>query len=292
MTAIYGTVELGGTKTRCAIGDESGHLSDVLTIPTESPESTLATVVGHLASHEIRAVGVACFGPIELRPEHPEYGHVTRTPKPGWSGADVVGTLREGLGIPVAFDTDVNGAALGESRWGAGLGHDPLVYVTVGTGIGGGMVVEGRPHHGLVHPEMGHMSAIRDPEDPFSGSCPFHGDCIEGLASGTAIEQRFGAPAVSLPRASLREAVRLEVSYLSQLARNVVYALAPTRIVLGGGVMNLPGLFDALVQAVPIQLAGYPGLSEHEHDFLARPGLGDRSGLAGGVALAIQEQGR
>ncbi|MGA8040171.1 MAG: ROK family protein [Acidimicrobiia bacterium] len=291
MTTIYGTVELGGTKTKCAIGDETGQLSEILTIPTESPESTLAAVIGHLGSHDVGAVGVACFGPVELRSEHPDYGHVTRTPKSGWSGADVVGALESGLDVPVAFDTDVNGAALGESRWGAGMGYDPLVYVTVGTGIGGGLVVEGRPHHGLVHPEMGHMNAIRDPEDPFPGSCPFHGDCVEGLASGLAIERRSGAAAASLSGEALGEAIRLEVFYLAQLVRNIVYAIAPSRIVIGGGVMKLPGLFEALVEAVPTELAGYPGLPEHREGFLARPGLGDRSGLAGGVALALAETG-
>ncbi len=289
MTALYGTVELGGTKTRCAVGEESGEISDVLTIPTEEPEITLGGIIAHLQAYPIQTVGVACFGPVELRPDHPEYGHVTRTPKPGWSGADVVGALLDGLRVPVAFDTDVNTAALGELTWGAGMGHDPVVYVTVGTGIGGGLVIGGRPHHGLGHPEMGHMIAVRDSRDPFAGTCPFHGDCIEGLASGTAIEERFGMPGASLDGGHLAEAIRLEAFYLSQLMRDIVYAIAPSRIIIGGGVMNLDGLFDALVSEVPRQLAGYPGLPEHQGDLLATPGLGDLSGLAGGLALAVLE---
>jgi len=199
---------MGGTKTLAGVGSSPDDLSDVLTIPTTTPEETLGRLTRHLRSFDLDAVGIASFGPVELRRDRIGYGSIGVTPKRAWSGVAVVGPVEEALGVPVGFDTDVNGAALGEHRWGAGRGIESLVYVTVGTGIGGGALAGGRPVHGLGHPEMGHISVRRDPGDTCLGVCPLHGDCLEGLASGPAIEARFGTTAESLNDADRGQAVR------------------------------------------------------------------------------------
>jgi len=286
VVVLYGTIELGGTKTSVALGSTPDDLGPVLTIPTADPIGTLDRVIGHLVSGSPEAVGIASFGPVELRATHPNFGHITVTPKQGWSGVDVAGPVMETLGVPVGFDTDVNGAALGEWRWGAGRGLSSLVYVTVGTGIGGGALIGGEPVHGLGHPEMGHMTVRRHADDPYTGGCPFHGDCLEGLASGPAIQARFGVPGARLSGGDLEQAVRLEAFYLSQLVRNLVYALSPERVIFGGGVSQMHGLLDLVASTLPDQLAGYPGLAEHGSGFVVPAGLGDLAGLAGGLVLA------
>ena len=283
---IYGTVEMGGTKTSCAMGSSPDDLSRELTIPTTDPSETLGRVIDHLAIGSAEAVGIASFGPLELRRDHPGYGQIGFTPKQGWSGVDVVGPFSAALGVPIGFDTDVNGAALGEWTWGAGRGLGSIVYVTVGTGIGGGALVEGEPIHGLGHPEMGHIMVRRHPDDEFPGACPAHGDCLEGLASGTAVERRHGARGERLTGGELRRAVEIEVFYLTQMARDLVYTLAPERIILGGGVSSLPGLVERVGASLAVDLAGYPGLDEHRHGFVVPPQLGRLSGLAGGLVLA------
>ncbi|MDP9143300.1 MAG: ROK family protein, partial [Actinomycetota bacterium] len=235
----YGTVEIGGTKTSCASGTTPDDLARVRTFPTTDPAATLGRIIDQLSGHDLQAVGIASFGPVELRPTHTGYGHITVTPKHGWSDTDVVGPIRAALAVPVGFDTDVNGAALGEGRWGAGRGLGSFVYVTVGTGIGGGGIVDGAPLHGLGHPEMGHISVRRHPDDLFVGVCSLHGDCLEGLASGPAIEGRFGVTGASLSGDYLDQAVALEAFYLGQMVRNLIYTLAPERVILGGGVANM-----------------------------------------------------
>jgi len=284
--ARYGTVEIGGTKTSVAIGSSPDDLAEVVTIPTTDPDETLERVIDHLLAGSPQAVGIASFGPVELRREHPAYGTITITPKTGWSGVDVVGPIRDVLVVPIGFDTDVNGAALGEGRWGAGLGLDTFVYVTVGTGIGGGVLVGREPIHGLVHPEMGHVTVRRHPDDRFDGVCRLHGDCLEGLASGPSIEARFGSPPDRLSGEQQRDAVRLEAFYLAQMMRDLVYVLSPERIVVGGGVAELPGLHAEVSRGLNTELNGYPGLPEHESGFVVPPGLGSLSGLAGGLVLA------
>jgi fructokinase len=283
---LFGTVELGGTKTSCAVGTTPENLGDVLTIPTAEPSATLDQVIDHLRERSVEAVGVASFGPVELRRERLEYGHITTTPKQGWSGADIVGRFETGLGVPVGFDTDVNGAALGEGNWGAGQGLGSFVYLTIGTGIGGGALLDGVPVHGLGHPEMGHMSIRRHPEDDFAGSCRLHGDCLEGLASGPAIAGRLGVSGESMSVEQREHTILFETFYLTQLVRNLIYTLAPERVIMGGGVSKMPGLLDAVRQALPVELGGYPGLEEHTSGFVVPPGLGDLSGLAGGLVLA------
>jgi fructokinase len=213
------------------------------------------------------------------------------TPKAGWSGTDLTGVFRDALAIPVGLDTDVNGAALGECRWGAGRGLRSIVYVTVGTGIGGGALIDGEPVHGLGHPEMGHVVVRRHPDDQSPGVCPFHGDCLEGLASGPAIAARSGLPAEALIGNDLGEAVEIEAFYLGQLVRDLVYLHAPQRVIIGGGVTGLPALLEQVNERLVIELSGYPGLPQHDSGFVVSPGLGRLSGLAGGLILAERALG-
>jgi fructokinase len=255
-------------------------------IATTTPDQTVPAAVEFFRSHPpVRAIGIATFGPVELRRAHPGYGCITTTPKPGWSGADLVTPITSGLGVPVAIETDVTGAALGEWRWGAGRGLRNLVYFTVGTGIGGGALVDGRPVPGMVHPEMGHVLVARQSGDDFPGNCPFHGDCLEGMAAGPAIEARWGRRGEELGELTER-AVTLEAAYLASGFRNVVYTLAPERIVLGGGVGSLPGLVERVNRALVEEMAGYAVQPEHHHGFVVAPGLGANAGAAGALALA------
>lgn len=288
---MFAGIEAGGTKFVCAVGTGPDDLSALTSVPTTSPAETLGAVVEHLRAHgPFRAVGVASFGPVDLQPGSPTYGHITSTPKPGWQRTDVVGALREAFGVPVGFDTDVNGAALAEGRWGAARGLDTHVYVTVGTGIGGGAVVSGRLVHGLLHPEMGHLMVRRHPDDDFAGTCPYHGDCLEGLASGPALAARWGRSADDLgPRRD--EAVALEAWYLGELACSLAYVLSPQRVVIGGGVAQLEGLLPAVRSGAVARLAGYldaPAITEHSDSWLVAPALRGRSGVLGAIALAEQ----
>jgi fructokinase len=277
----YGSVEIGGTKTSCVVGSSPDDLSPVLTFSTSEPVETLGNVIDYLRAESPDAVGIAAFGPLDLVD-----GRVGVTPKEGWSGADLVGPLRASIEVPTGLDTDVNGAALGESRWGAAQGLRTFVYVTVGTGIGGGAIVNGETVHGLGHPEMGHISVRRHPEDTYPGICRLHGDCLEGLASGPAIGARFAVPGEALSGADLTTAVEIEAFYLAQMMRNLVYILAPERVIVGGGVSGLPGLLDLVNRRLVGELSGYPGFPEHDSGFVVPPGLGDMSGLAGGMVLA------
>ena len=286
---MYAGVEAGGTKFVCAVGTGPDDLSDPVTIPTTTPAETLRRTIEALRDHgPLDAIGVAAFGPVDLRRGSPTYGFITSTPKPHWTDTDVVGPLRAAFDVPVGFDTDVNGAALGERRWGAAQGLDTFVYVTVGTGIGAGGMAAGAPLHGLLHPEMGHLLVRRHPDDDLAGTCPYHGDCLEGLASGPAIERRWGRPGRQLGD-DLPAAVDLEASYLAQLAVSITYVLSPARIVLGGGVMHLPGLLDAVRERTLALLNGYldvPAITAEVEHYLVAPGLGDRAGVLGAVALA------
>ncbi len=287
-----GAVEVGGTKVICLIGSDPDHIVARTRIPTGSPAETLAQVCAFfqqevVAGGPLAAVGIASFGPLELRRSHPRYGFITASPKPGWSNVDMVGPVQSALGVPVGFDTDVNGAALAEGRWGAARDLGTFVYLTVGTGVGAGAVVEGRILHGLGHPEMGHLSVPRQPGDGFAGDCPFHGDCWEGMAGGAAIAARWGRPAEQLDGDELRAAVQLEAAYLAAGLRSVVYLIAPQRIVIGGSVAGLPGLFPLARARLAEELAGYPGLSEHAaDDFIVPAALGSLAGPAGALVLA------
>jgi fructokinase len=279
VTAVGG-IEAGGTKWVCAVGTGPDELAATKTFPTTTPVETIGRAVAFLRREgPVRAVGIGSFGPVDLRPGSPTWGSITRTPKPGWASTDVAGTIGRELGVPVAFDTDVDVAALGEHRWGAARGLDTFCYVTVGTGIGGGAIVGGRIVHGLLHPEFGHMRIPHDlGADPFPGSCPYHGDCWEGLAAGPALETRWGKPAQELAD----EAVwKLEACYIALGLVNVVSVLSPERIVLGGGVLRAPGLLELVRAELDGLLAGYVTAE------VVPPALGSLSGVLGAIALAV-----
>lgn len=293
MQPLIGSVEAGGTKMVCAVGTGPDDIRDEVRFPTTTAAQTLPRVIGYFrtwqAEHgqRIAAIGYGTFGPCDPHPGSPTFGWITKTPKPGWSETDVVGPLREAFGVPVGFDTDVNGAALGEHLWGAARDVGTAVYVTVGTGIGGGILVAGRILHGLVHPEIGHMAVPRDPgRDPFEGTCPFHGDCLEGLAAGPAIAARWRVPAAEL--APEHPAWDLEAHYLALMCRTLVCTVSPQRIVLGGGVMGQSRLFPKVRRMTQELLNGYvqaPEILERIEEFIVPPGLGNRAGVAGCMAL-------
>lgn len=287
----FGGIEAGGSKWVCAIGDGAAGVLAIETIPTTTPEETISRAAEFFKqSGPVDGVGVASFGPIDIRRGSPTWGYITTTPKPGWAHTDVVGKLRAALEIPVAFDTDVNAAALAEWRWGAAVGLDTFSYITVGTGIGGGAIVNGRLVHGLLHPEIGHMRIPHDrARDRFDGVCPYHGDCLEGLASGEAIRQRWGRPAEEL---SADLAVwELESEYLAFGLMNVICALSPQRIVVGGGVPKQRTLLSLLRRRLQELLAGYfnaPELTQPDaiDRYIVPPALGDQSGVLGAIELA------
>ena len=288
---ILGGVEAGGTKLVCVSGTADGRILAERRIATGDPAPTLAAAVAFFrdeaaAGRRAAAVGVASFGPLDLRPG-PGHGRILATPKPGWSGADPAGALRDALGVPVAVDTDVTAAALAEGRWGAARGLASYAYVTVGTGIGVGAVVGGRPVHGLPHPEAGHLGVPRQAGDDFPGLCPFHGDCLEGMASGPAMAGRWGAPPEDLEGAARERALELEAAYLAAGLRAIVYALAPERIVMGGGVAGMDGLVALTGARLRAALGGYPGLPEHDDPgFVRAAALGAAAGPRGALILA------
>jgi fructokinase len=268
----------------CGIGSGPDDLHTVETFPTTTPAETLQRTAEFFAQNGgVSAVGVGSFGPIDLRA-----GRVTTTPKRGWANTEVVSVLHDALGVPVAFDTDVNAAALGEGRWGAAVGLDTFCYFTVGTGIGGGVMAGGRLVHGLIHPEVGHMLIPHDrARDPFPGSCPFHGDCFEGLAAGSAIERRWGKPGEELGDRS--DVWELEAEYLALGVVNVICVMSPQRVILGGGVMKQPSLLPLVRARTRELLAGYvgaPELSDGLDDYIVGPALGDRAGVLGAIELA------
>ena len=293
MPDYFAGIEAGGTKFVCAAGSGPESILAEARFPTTTPAATLAAAIEFFQAQQARfgpprAVGIASFGPLDARPGSPTYGWITSTPKPGWANVNLVGPLRQALGVPAGFDTDVNGAALSEGRWGAGQGLDNLVYLTVGTGIGGGALVDGRPIHGLLHPEMGHIRVPHDWQaDPFPGSCPYHADCLEGLASGPAIEARWGRAGSELP--SDHPAWTLEAHYLAQGLANLVLSLSPQRLILGGGVMEQAQLFPLIRAEVRRLLNGYiqsPWLEDRLDEYIVPPGLGARAGVLGALALA------
>ena len=289
LTEVWGGIEAGGTHFACAAGTGPDELRADISFPTTTPKETIGRAVEFFLSIEgIAAIGIASFGPVDLDPSSPSYGHITSTPKPGWSNTDIVGKVRDVLKVPVGFDTDVNGAALSEHLWGAAHGVDNFVYLTVGTGIGGSSMTEGHLVHGLVHPEMGHLRIPHDPKaDDFVGSCPYHGDCLEGLASGPAIAQRWGKTPESLPED--HPAWQLEATYLGLAVANLVCILSPRRIIMGGGVMEQPTLLPMVRRKVLEELNGYvqaADILQHIDSYIVSPSLGDRAGVLGAIALA------
>lgn len=295
MTRLYGGIEAGGTKFVCMIGTGPDHVVDETRFSTTLPDETIRKTIAFFAPYagrgELAAVGIATFGPVDLNPLSPTYGHITTTPKPDWSQVDLQGQIQRALHVPIAFDTDVNAAAFGEHYWvPANRPLDPFLYITIGTGIGVGVLANGRPLHGLIHCEAGHFALPHDwQKDPFSGVCPYHGDCLEGLASGPSMARRWGQPAEALP--SQHAAWEMEAGYIALALVNLIYAYSPERIVLGGGVPQHPGLHEVVRQKVRQHLNGYihsPMVLERIDEYIVMPSLGNRSGVLGAIAMALE----
>lgn len=293
MNRLYGGIEAGGTKFVCMIGTGPDGVVGETRFSTTLPDMTIRQAVAffepYSRSGELAAVGIATFGPVDLNPASATYGHITTTPKPDWSQVDLQGQIQRALGLPVAFDTDVNAAAFGEHYWISGNQMlDPFLYITVGTGIGVGVLANGQPLHGLIHCEAGHSVIPHDwHKDPFPGVCPYHGDCLEGLASGPSMAQRWGQPAEKLPVG--HAAWDLEADYIALALTNLIYAYSPERIVLGGGVAQHLGLYDMVRSKVQHYLNGYvqsPMVLEKIGDYIVKPSLGNRSGVLGAIAMA------
>lgn len=289
-TEIFGGIEAGGTKFLCGIGTGPDNL-EVVSFPTTTPDETVPQAIRFFrqrAGGRMSALGIASFGPIDLDPASTTYGRITTTPKLLWRHYDFAGALAKAIAVPIGWDTDVNAAALAERRWGAAQDVEDCLYLTVGTGIGGGAVVRGRPVHGMMHPEMGHIRVPHDRQhDPFEGSCPFHGDCLEGLASGPAVRQRWGIPAEDLPMD--HPAWALEAHYLALALSTFACTLSPQRIILGGGLMQRALLLPLIRQRVADLLNGYMGklrsVEELNH-YIVPPTLGHHAGLLGAILLA------
>lgn len=279
---LVAAIEMGGTKINLAVGTGPSDIRAEAIVPTTDPQSTIAEILSFLrAQHGLAAIGISAFGPVCLDRTSSQWGHITATTKPGWSNTPVASVVADALSIPVAFDTDVNGAALGEHRWGALKGAEVGLYLTVGTGIGGGVIINGRPLHGRVHPEMGHIRLKRASDDDFAGICPFHGDCLEGLASGPAIEARLGR---SLSHTARNDPGRTHViDTLGQGVASLALTLSPNRIVIGGGVAKSSHFHADVQRATRHWLGDY---LEIPTDFIVPPLLGDRAGVCGSIALA------
>jgi fructokinase len=292
MTTLYGGIEAGGTKFVCAVASGPGDVRAEVRFPTTTPAETIGRSISffqeQVAAAPLAAIGIAAFGPVDPNPLSPTFGFITTTPKPGWANADFAGAVGRALGLPVGFDTDVNGAALGEHRWGAAQGLDTFLYLTIGTGVGGGGMVGGQLMHGLVHPEMGHIRMPRPKDDDFPGICPYHGDCFEGLACGPALKARWGQPAETLP--ADHPAWDLEAQTIALGLCNFIFTLSPQRIIIGGGVMAQEQMFPLVRRKVQTLLAGYvqsPAiLGDGIDSYIVPPGLGNMAGVLGAIALA------
>ncbi|MEX1030263.1 MAG: ROK family protein [Paenibacillaceae bacterium] len=284
-----GAIEAGGTKFVVGIGNEQGVIEERISIPTEHPEQTLSKVNAYFRDKRVDAIGVGTFGPINIDPNSPQYGHVTTTPKPGWSGFNFLGALKQHFDVPYGWDTDVNAAALGEAVWGAAKGLDSCVYYTFGTGVGLGIYTEGKLVHGLVHPEGGHVMTRRHPDDHYEGFCPYHGDCLEGVSAGPAIERRWKVKGSELPID--HPAWSMEAYYIAQAVASTILILSPKKVILGGGVMKQEQLFPLIRTEVLRQLNGYVNAAAILNDidqYIVSPGLGDNAGLCGALALGLR----
>lgn len=285
---ILGALEAGGTKMVMSVGNEACCLSEREEIPTETPEITIPRMIRWFGERHTEALGIGSFGPVDLDPGSKRYGWIMRSPKLFWQNTPLLERMRDGLGIPVLIDTDVNAAALAEYELGAAKGLRSCLYVTVGTGVGGGLVAEGSLVHGLIHPEIGHMLLRAEPEDPApEGFCPFHKGCLEGLASGPAIEKRWGKNAKELPPE--HPAWDLEAAYLAQMCMNIACVVSPQRIILGGGVMQQKHLFPKIRKSFREKLNGYLASDEillNTDRYITEPGLGIDSGVTGALLLA------
>lgn len=292
---LVGGIEAGGTKFVCAVGTGPGDIRAEVRFPTTTPAETIGRALSFFGEQAewhgaLAAVGIGSFGPLDPNPVSATFGTITTTPKPGWGDTDLGGMIRDTLQVPIGFDTDVNSAALGEWRWGAAQGLDNFIYLTIGTGIGGGGMINSHLLHGLLHPEMGHIPLPHDwSADPFAGRCPYHGDCLEGMASGPAMQDRWDAPAHTLPVG--HPAWELEAHYLALALHTFICTLSPERIILGGGVMQQAHLFPLVRRKVQESLNGYvqsPSVLAAIDDYIVPPALGGRAGVLGAIALGQQ----
>jgi len=292
---LFGGIEAGGSKFTCAVGNANGKIEHRIHIPTTTPNETMLQVIKFFQAINLNtslaAIGVATFGPVDLDRKSPQYGYITTPPKPGWKHYNMVGTIREVFNIPIGFNTDVNGAAIGEYRWGAAKGLDTFIYVTVGTGIGAGGMVAGNLMSGLVHPEMGHMFIPQDlTKDNFAGICPFHGNCLEGLASGPAMQKRWNIKNLN-DLSPKHPGWDLETHYLALAFVNCITILSPQKIILGGGVIKNKHIYPKIREQVQKLLNGYIKHAKIIVDidkYIVEPGLGEHSGIRGALALAEQ----
>lgn len=284
---VLGALEAGGTKMVCAVGNESGEISELISLPTREPAETMPEMIAFFQSHKIQALGVGCFGPIDLRKSSQTYGFITSTPKAAWRNYPIVNEFQNALHVPIGFDTDVNAAALGEAAFGITKGLQNSIYLTIGTGVGAGIIVNGKPLHGMLHPEAGHILIRRHKRDlDYAGTCPYHCDCLEGLASGPSIEKRWGVKAALL--SGRQDVWELEAYYIGQALCNYILTLSPERIVLGGGVMKQEQLLPMIRSVVKGQINGYLQVEtlEHMEQYIVQASLGDRQGVLGALMLA------
>ena len=284
-----GALEAGGTKMVCAIGNEKGEIFERVSFKTETPDKTIPELIRYFKDKDIEALGIGCFGPIDLNRDSETYGYITTTPKLAWVNCNIVGAFQDALLVPVGFDTDVNGSALGEATWGITKGLSSSMYITIGTGVGAGVIANGKLLHGMLHPEGGHLLLSKHPKDSFEGTCPYHKTCLEGLAAGPAIEARWGKGGAEL--VNQPEVWELEAYYIAQAVVDYIMILSPQRIILGGGVMHQEHLMPLIREEVSRQLGGYiktKELSDLEH-YLVLPSLNDNQGIMGALKLALDE---
>lgn len=284
---LFGALEAGGTKMVCAIGNENGEILEQKSIPTTTPEETMPAILEYFKDKEIASIGIACFGPIDLNKNSETYGYITSTPKIPWRNYNIVGAVKDALKIPVGFDTDVNGSLLGEVTWGCAKGLTDAVYFTIGTGVGAGIMTNGKMLHGMLHPEAGHVKMVPRSGDTYKGKCPYHGTCFEGMAAGPAIEERWGAKAVQL--ADREEVWDLESYYIAQALMGIVLTLSPQKIILGGGVMHQKQLFSMIREKMLRELNGYIQAKELTDidNYIVPASLNDDQGIMGCIKLAM-----
>lgn len=280
-----GALEAGGTKMVCAIGDETGKIFEQVSLPTKTPGETVPAMIDYFQKAQVEALGIGCFGPIDPDKKSPTYGYITSTPKLAWANYDIVGAFGKALGCPVGFDTDVNGSVLGEVTFGQAKGKSSVVYVTIGTGVGAGIYIEGKLLHGMLHPEAGHVMVRRREGDHYQGKCPYHQTCLEGMAAGPAVEERWGKKAIELK--DCKEVWDLEAYYIAQALYGYILTLSPEMIILGGGIMHQQQLFPMIRSYVKEMLNGYIKTEELEdmERYIVPASLNDDQGIMGALEL-------
>ena len=288
---IIGALEVGGTKMVCAVGDENGTIKEQISIPTLTPQETLPKIKEYFYDKNIEALGIGCFGPIDLKRESQTYGYITETPKIPWRNCDIVGEFKKTFKVPIGFDTDVHASLLGEATWGAAKGIKNAIYMTVGTGVGLGILAEGSLVHGMLHPEAGHILLRPHPQDTFSGRCPYHKNCFEGLACGPAVEERWGEKGIEL--AQKDEVWELEAYYIAQALYNYILIISPEIIILGGGIMQQEKLFGLIRKEIERLNGSYLLTRELKSldTYIVPAALGGDQGIAGAIKLALNEMG-